>query len=642
MSLAQPATREEDALLTAAEADVLAHYRRIWPLWIRNFEDTPLVAVTYPDGFAANPTYIASLHHHPPSDIPTVNVTTHTGTHPYTALTEAALEWLVKKSAIEFHTWSPTRTDPLKAAFARIIITPHGRANETHAKEVLLALRTLLSERHLAAIPLLDGFDGAALWIPFADAPDYVALRAWLHAIVSELEARHPTLVTTAPPAERGDRVFVSAGSNAPGRFSALPYSLRGVDGLPLVLPIRWSELNTIANGDVTAATLTAHIAHSGDAFEEQAQAIDAQRFPAATHRTTRAWTPMGPGHDFAPRGRVIAAALQILSDGTPRDADELLAAALAQNLLPKTTTRKYIYSSLIEYVARAKGRDRKPLIVQDPDRRFRVNHPADDWPAPKSPDAQAPPDNAALIARLRAASSGDPEKFELAVCEAFTALGFRATHVGGPAAPDGYIDAQLGPLGYRAMLECKTGGKVVAQPDAFEAAKYRDAFGAQYATLIGPAFGDDVALGSELQTHGVSAWTVADLATVLTAGVSAFDLRPLFAPGFVAERLPDLLWDRDHGMKKRVTLVCEILHDVGRAEQSADAERGTPDTAPRLTEDAAMMLVDHELAQRGARQPCTRDIIRAAFTYLTNPRIATAVWTDARQNAIVITSFSP
>ncbi len=47
------------------------------------------------------------------------------------------------------------------------------------------------------------------------------------------------------------------------------------------------------------------------------------------------------------------------------------------------------------------------------------------------------------LIARLRKTSTAGTlsEQFEQAVCDAFSALGFLATHVGGRAAPDGYAD---------------------------------------------------------------------------------------------------------------------------------------------------------------------------------------------------------
>jgi hypothetical protein len=213
------------------------------------------------------------------------------------------------------------------------------------------------------------------------------------------------------------------------------------------------------------------------------------------------------------------------------------------------------------------------------------------------------------------------------------------ATHVGGGGAPDGYLDAPLGPLGYRVMLECKTASGVVAQPDAVEASKYREAYRAQFATLIGPSFGERITLAGELQTHGVAAFTVDDLATLLEASSDAAEMRPLFESGFASDRLDDLLWARDHGEAKRIAVVVETLLDAAWREQFEAAKTGDPSDAPALTEDAAMMLVDQVLVgQKGSQQPCTRAEIRAAFSYMTSPLVCGALWTDAARSAIVVT----
>ena len=70
-------------------------------------------------------------------------------------------------------------------------------------------------------------------------------------------------------------------------------------------------------------------------------------------------------------------------------------------------------------------GRGRKPLIIEEPDRRFRLNRPIDDWPTidttglPPLTLPAAPPKSAApTIAALQAAPAGtDPNAFERAVC---------------------------------------------------------------------------------------------------------------------------------------------------------------------------------------------------------------------------------
>jgi hypothetical protein len=390
----------------------------------------------------------------------------------------------------------------------------------------------------LGATIVLDGA-GTVVWIPFDDAPEYVSLRGWLHNVVDATVAGNPTLFERArndPP----DRIRLSVRTNAPGLGTSLPYSLRCLPDLPVVTPIRRAELGAIEPETVTIERAAERLREFGDVFADEVKRIGGQRFAgvgggSSTTRPAGALLGMtlGPVVEFVPWAEVIQIAYQVLSDGKPRSADEIIDAAIAQGIWPKEKTRKYLYVMLKMYVEKTLARGHEPLIVQDPDRRFRLNHAPDDNPDPKPAAVWKVPK--AIINRLRATSTGkDSEAFELAVCDAFALLGFKTTHVGGNRNPDAYADAVLGPLGYRFMIECKTASasKVMQRPDIFEAAKYREQFGAQYAILIAPAFGDDKVIADECHTHGVSAWSVNDLSRLLEIGASALELRPMLEPG--------------------------------------------------------------------------------------------------------------
>jgi hypothetical protein len=197
----------------------------------------------------------------------------------------------------------------------------------------------------------------------------------------------------------------------------------------------------------------------------------------------------------MAPPSPLLDEALSVLADGKPRTADEILAEGQRRALFDEHQTRKHVYTALSQYVQRTLGRGRKPLIVEEPDRRFRLNRPVDDWPAidstglaPLAIPAEPPPSAAAAISGLRAAASGcDPAAFERAVCKTFELFGFASTHVGGNDAPDGYLDALLGGLSYRVMIECKLSrdDNVAHSSAVAEAAKYRQAYRAQYCALV-------------------------------------------------------------------------------------------------------------------------------------------------------------
>lgn len=187
-------------------------------------------------------------------------------------------------------------------------------------------------------------------------------------------------------------------------------------------------------------------------------------------------------------------------------------------------------------------------------------------------------------------------------------------------------------------MIECKlSAAHDIAHSNApAEAAKYKDSYNGTCCALVAPAFAGQVTFVSELMQHGVSAWSTADLIQMLETGVSAYDLRPLFAqPGIAANGIEDLLWDRAHGQTKRLRVVASLVLDALGAEQRLAQQLPSGDM-PHFTIDVAMAAVETQLADRGSSRGCTRDEVCSVFEWLTNPLVRMAVWTDAERTAIV------
>jgi hypothetical protein len=339
-------------------------------------------------------------------------------------------------------------------------------------------------------------------------------------------------------------------------------------------------------------------------------------------------------------RGVNLRAALAVLADGRPRTAKEIVEAGVAQRLLPHGASAQVLYVSLTQYLARVNESGRAQLIVQDPDRRFRANHPIDDWPEPDEPlpTRRAVHDVDAYENRLHRLGHGeDPDAFERAICEAFDALGFVSRHIGGQGAPDGVLEAPLGRLAYRVMLECKTSsGAAVPHPDVAEAAKWRESYDGDYSMIIGPSFSEaDSELTGELALHHVSAWSVDDLVAALRIAADPDELRAVFAPGYAEDHLPALVWERTHGRAKRVAVTAQLIREIVWRRQVSLL--GNREEAPAISEDVAMALVDEALEMRGSKAVCAREEVRAAFAHLTSPLVRAARWLDEPGGAIVV-----
>jgi DNA primase len=174
--------------------------------------------------------------------------------HLYLALTDNAVLWLAHRGAVGMLSWTPSPRDPACVGYARILLRRCNAATEADLKSALEALRAMLRESRLEGIPVLDGHDGAALFVPFGDIPLYDAVRQWLHALCKHAVERHTELLTDAADgAERGNRVHLAVKTNAVGLFSALPYSLAGNLALGMATPVEWDELAGIDNGTFTA-----------------------------------------------------------------------------------------------------------------------------------------------------------------------------------------------------------------------------------------------------------------------------------------------------------------------------------------------------------------------------------------------------
>lgn len=577
---------------------VLAHYDLVAPLMQTNFGGAPMVYRNYPAGLEK-----PGLFHVTPFELETKR-----------------LLWLVHaKYAIEFYSWVPLPHDEDRLRFARILLeTPPG-VDFPRVKRAAFVVRDLLqNEWKLHAIPVIDGGSGIALWLPLADAPYATPLRAWLHVVANRAAALHPDLISTEPNTHDDGRVHVHVSSNAKGHYSALPYSLRA-QGLTVCAPVEWTELDDLPHaGAFTADKLPERLHAHGDLFAKEVSRIGRQVSPCAAEIPMYTRVPV-------PHGHIIIAAIEILSDGRTRTAHEILTAALARGLVPKETTYKYVYSALIEYIARQKGRDRKPPIVQDEQKHFRINEPPDDWPDLVHPHAQEPDEAAeALCDRLGATSSGkDPAAFETAVCDAFAHLGFLTQHLGQHGAPDGVADAMLGIDGYRVLLECKTGKGVVNDPQAIEVAKFRDGYKADYCVMVGAHFGDELEFLMELQNHNVTALALPELKTMLLIRANPLEVRELLKPGYASDVIGDLLWERSHGAAKRVATIAFLLQREGWKSQRAFAIQGGH--VPRLTIEAAMFMIDTVLQAAGSHLTCDEAEVQEAIDYLASPNVGAA-----------------
>lgn len=247
---------------------VLAHYARCAALLEAGFAGSPIVFADFPRGLHAPPRFRVT----------------------HIPFSSARLGWLVQREyAIEFHTWAPLPKEPERFRFGRILLEPPPRSDGgfTRVKEAALVLREQLQAAGYDAVPIVDGLGGIALWLPFGEAPPATKLRMKLQRLCARAAAAYPALLCAGPPV--GDRVRLDTSTNTPGRYSALPYSLRGTPGLPVCSPVTWLEMEHLRSQIVCSAeSFPARLAQHGDLFASAVAALSAQRLRERAPRKVR------------------------------------------------------------------------------------------------------------------------------------------------------------------------------------------------------------------------------------------------------------------------------------------------------------------------------------------------------------------
>jgi len=160
-------------------ADVVAKihwfYAFMAQFLLRHFAGMPLITGSYPQGFDYPRTIRQHFHPDAKFGCTTDFIRTLGGElKPYLRLDEAALRYVVEHQiADEMFSWTPRPDDPHRAAYARFILAPNGKAGLEMQRAACLAMREVLNGGGLDCMVVLGAVQGAQLWVPLADGPRY-------------------------------------------------------------------------------------------------------------------------------------------------------------------------------------------------------------------------------------------------------------------------------------------------------------------------------------------------------------------------------------------------------------------------------------------------------------------------------------
>ncbi|HYZ90861.1 MAG TPA: non-homologous end-joining DNA ligase [Actinomycetota bacterium] len=155
-----------------------------------------------------------------------------------------ALLYIANHNCIEYHVL-PVRTGDLWHPDRMVFDLDPSTEDFGLVKQAAGWLRDLLDELGLSAFVMTSGSRGLHIWVPLDGAATVEDVGEFTNAVAHVLTSRYPKELTTEfHKQERGDRIYVDVGRNAPGQHAVAPFSLRAKDGAPVATPIAWEALD--------------------------------------------------------------------------------------------------------------------------------------------------------------------------------------------------------------------------------------------------------------------------------------------------------------------------------------------------------------------------------------------------------------
>ena len=226
------------------KGDLVRYLLDISPWALPYLRDRPLAVERWPDGLSGHAFFQKHAPAHTPGWVRTAVLKGEEGAERCFVCDDAdTLAWLANLAAIPLHIWS-ARVSTLDRPDWCILDLDPKRAPFSQVVTLALAARVLCRELGLKAYVKASGSTGLHVLLPLGRQLEHQASVALAQLLSEVLVRRHPELATIARnPRARGGKVYLDAFQNGRGKLLVAPFSPRPLPGVPVSMPLRWSEV---------------------------------------------------------------------------------------------------------------------------------------------------------------------------------------------------------------------------------------------------------------------------------------------------------------------------------------------------------------------------------------------------------------
>lgn len=232
------------------KADVAKYYTAVMPQLLEAIRGRPLSVVRCPDGISGERFFQkhvkAGL-----KRVHTLRIREESGTQGdyfYVEKPDEVME-LVQFNAIEFHPWATVASDLEHTGYVVFDLDPAPGVRWSRVVAAAKRVRDACWQSQLTAFVRTTGGKGLHVVVPLRPAVSWAAAKEFAHMLAEALVKAHPKeFVATASKLQRRGKIFIDYLRNARGATSVASYSLRARAGAAVATPLRWEELDDLAN----------------------------------------------------------------------------------------------------------------------------------------------------------------------------------------------------------------------------------------------------------------------------------------------------------------------------------------------------------------------------------------------------------
>ena len=254
-SAKQPRLTHPDKILDQesglTKQQLFDYYQAIGQHILPFIADRPLSIVRCPGGTAAKCFFQKHVKDGLPKDIGAVMIADKKGGAPEPYITFAKAEVLpelAQLNVLELHPWGATAADfehPDRVIFD---LDPDPAISWQTLADTAADVRARLKRLGLESFLKSTGGKGLHIVAPIQPEHDWATVKEFAHQFVLAMESADPTLfITRMTKAARANRIYLDYLRNERGATAVAPYSPRSRAGVPVSVPMAWSELKAEA-----------------------------------------------------------------------------------------------------------------------------------------------------------------------------------------------------------------------------------------------------------------------------------------------------------------------------------------------------------------------------------------------------------